>query len=155
MSDSPVVEKEYRPWGECLATFLVFLMVGPPIGGIVFAVSMALLPSWSGVPHAEGSELSGQLSVGLFLGLFAIPFSYLVGGLQAAAMGLGHAVYGWFRGRPPLWLAALLAAVVFAGSLISGMADASELFFPMLLVHVIPAFLCWLIVRSFWRRYQP
>ena len=155
MSDSPVVQKIYKPWGECLATFFVFLMVGPPIGGIVFALTMALLPSVSGVPFGDGSDTAGQISVGIFIGLFAIPFSYMVGGLQAAAMGLAHAVYGWFRGRQPFWFAAVMAAVVFAGSLISGMADASELFFPMLLVHVIPALLCWLIARSFWRRYQP
>ena len=69
--------------------------------------------------------------------------------------GLSFAAYGWMRGKPPLWFAAVTATVVFAGAAVMGIAEAPEMFVPMMLVHAIPALVCWLIIRNYWREKMP
>ena len=151
MSEVPRYTRSRTAKTEALLTFFTCLLVGPPIGGLIFALAVAVLPPIaSGVTTAASAD--DQLATGLFIGLFAVPFSYLVGGLQAAAAGLAFAVYGWFRGRPPLWFAALTAAVIYAGAWIGGWADVDEIFWIMMLVHVVPVLLCWLIISHLWWR---
>lgn len=139
-----------KPWGAAIATFLVCLALGPPIGGLVFAASVALMPALANLTPGVHSDPGGALATVLFVGLFAVPFSYLLGSAQAAATGLAFAAYGWLKGRPPLWFAVATAAVVFAGAMASGIADEREILVPMVMVHAVPALLCWLIVRTFW-----
>ena len=63
-------------------------------------------------------------------------------------------VYGWFKGKPAFWVALVAAlasfllsyAMNFTGTLI----DSSYMFVMMLVVHVVPTLLCWLIVRTYW-----
>lgn len=142
--------RQQNPWGAAVATVLLCAALGPPIGGLVFAGSMALMPSLAGITPNVNDDPGGMLASVLFVGLFAVPFSYLIGGLQAAATGLAFAVYGWVKGRPPLWFAALTGAAVFAAAAASGITSDREILVPMILVHALPTLLCWLIVRQFW-----
>lgn len=140
-----------RPWAEAVSTFLICLALGPPLGGLIFAACTAFFPAFGGLANSgNGWDLSGGLVTTLFLGLFAVPFSYLAGGVQAAATGLLFAAWGWFRGRPSVTVAMLVAAAVFAGSALGGLADEPELLPAMVLIHAVPTFLCWLIIRNFW-----
>lgn len=144
-----------RPWGEAIATFFTCLALGPPIGGLVFTLALTLYPGLGGVASAPGTGLGEALMSALFLGLFAVPFSYLIGGLQAAVTGLAFAAYGMARGRPSLWVALLVSAVVFAGSTVAGVAEDGNILPVMALVHIVPTLLCWLIIRTYWRKTFP
>jgi hypothetical protein len=155
MSEASGVKVARKPWGEAVATFFTCLALGPPVGGIVLALTVALSPSISGVPFANGTGFTDQIYTAFFVGLFAIPFSYIIGGLQAAATGLSFSAYGWKRGRPPFWFAVATAAAVFAGATVAGIADSSELPVAMTLVHTVPTFLCWLIIRTYWPERLP
>jgi hypothetical protein len=146
-------EPPRRPWSEAVATFFTTLALGPPIGGLVFTVCVALYPSMGALAgHAVArGDASSALLVMIFVGLFAVPFSYLVGGVQAAVAGLALAAFGWQLGRPPLWFAAVLGLLIYAGALLSGYNSVQEWFIPFLLIHVIPVLACWSLVRLFWR----
>ena len=144
-------QAECKPWGEAVATFFTCLALGPPIGGLAFSLIISLTSGLGGAAEdGHVGSLAEQLMTALFVGLFAVPFSYLVGGLQAAATGVSLAAFGWFRGRPPLWFACLTIAVIFAGAFFSGLADNREIFAAMLAVHVVSTLLCWLIIRTYW-----
>lgn len=143
---------KHRPWGESVATFFTCLALGPPIGGIIFTLGVTFSAKTDGVP--AGAGLADKMLSALFVGLFAVPFSYILGGVQAAATGLAFAGYGWLRGRPPLWFAAATALVVYAGAYLSGMANNQDVAALFVVTHLVPAFLCWLIVRTYWRKAQ-
>ncbi len=140
-----------KPWSEALATFFICLALGPPIGGIVFTFGLLLTPALGGVPHAPGTGFPELLVTGLWLGLFAVPFSYLVGGLQAGAVGLAFASYGWFTGRLPFWVAVAAGAAVYLAALASGWSEVEEMAVAMVFVHAVPTLLSWLVVRNLWR----
>ncbi len=142
-----------KPWGEAVATFFTCLALGPPIGGIVFTLGVTFAATAEGVP--AGAGLADKMLSALFVGLFAVPFSYILGGVQAAATGLAFAAYGWLRGRPPVWFAIVTALVVYAGASLSGMADNEDIALLIVFTHFVPALLCWLIVRTYWRKAAP
>ena len=86
--------------------------------------------------------------------VFALPFSYILGGLQAAGCGLTLSVYGWFKGKPAFWVA-LVAGVVsfllsYAMNFTGTLVNSQYMLVMMLIVHIVPALLCWLIVRTYW-----
>jgi hypothetical protein len=141
-----------RPWGEAIGTLALVAALGPPIGGLVFALEVAVVPSLGALAtkaNLEGDAPSIFL-VTVFVALFAIPFSYFVGIGQAAAAGLAFAVYGWLRGRPPFWFAVVTGLLVYAGAMVAGYSGVEEWFMPFLMIHLIPVLVCWLIVRLFW-----
>lgn len=143
--------KSRRPWGEALASFIICLALGPPIGGLIFAIGLVVVPAldtMAGLKH--GLDLSGGLYAVLILGLFAMPFSYMVGGIQAGAAGLLFALWGWNRGRPPFVVALVISGLVFAGALMAGVGEVPE-FLPVLAaIHVVPTAICWLVIRNLW-----
>ncbi|MHB2267491.1 hypothetical protein [Aliihoeflea sp. PC F10.4] len=117
-------------------TILVFVLIGPPAGAMVLGFSVALLniASIQGGPH-------------LFMAaIFLSPFGYLAGGLQALLVGgiTGTAI--GLRGYAPLWLplgAAFLTAIIYVWY----KNDDWYVSALMMLAHLIPAGICWLIVR--------
>ena len=146
-----------RPWGPALGTFFFTLILGPPIGGIVFAICVAIVPAmgalagWAGL---EGDPSSVALVV-LFVSLFAVPLSYLVGGLQSAVTGLAFAAYGWWCGAPPFWMAIVAGLLAFAGGIAWGLVGIEAWFAPFLAVHLVPAIACWAVIRLFWPEAAP
>jgi uncharacterized membrane protein YccC len=96
-----------------------------------------------------GPETIGVLQA-LGAALLIMPFSYLSGGLSALVSGIIMAAYGYYRGRPPLVLALVVACAVFAvlQSVQNGqnLTAAVSLF----LSHVIAAVVCWYVFRRFW-----
>ena len=140
-----------RPWGSAVATFLTCLVLGPPIGGLVFSFAMLLIPDVAGIPRSQGTGFGDYLLMVVWVSLFAVPFSYVIGGLQAAATGFAFGAYGWFKRKLPFWFAVITALCVYLASAIAGFSDGENLLAIMLPVHIIPAFLCWLIVRTYWK----
>ena len=74
-----------------LVVVLIFVLVGPPVGAIVF---LGMLAVWIG----KGSDPGAIGSVFAFLTLYGIIFSWFVGGLPAALTGLAFASWQTFAG---------------------------------------------------------
>ena len=107
-----------------------------------------------GTSVPEDKTVADILAGGVFVMLFALPFSYILGGLQSGFCGLALSVYGWFNGKPTFWLA-LVAAVVsfllsYAMNFTGTLVDSTYMLVMMLIVHIVPTLLCWLIVRTYW-----
>ncbi len=100
--------------GRRLTIFGVYLVLGPPVGGLLL-IGAVLLSMSSSLFAGHGESLSGGTPLETVFGVFAltpfvIMFSYLFGGLQAAATGLILAVFSGKEGRFGYGLA-LLAPV--------------------------------------------
>lgn len=138
---------QVKPWGAAIATVLVCAVLGPPLGSLVFGAVLAMGPI---VGSTAAIHADSNFAAMIFVGLFGIPFSYILGGLPAIVTGFALAAYSWVKGRPPLWFAVLTAAVVFGGAVAGGVVSDTDIIVPMVLVHAVPTLLCWLIVRTFW-----
>jgi hypothetical protein len=143
-----------RPWGAAIATVMTFLALGPPLGGLLFSILLIVSPPFFETTVPADKGIVDLLSGGVLVMLFALPFSYILGGLQAGFCGLVLSVYGWFKGKPAFW-AALAASLLsflmsYAFNFTGTLFDSSYMLLMMLVVHVIPTLLCWLIVRTFW-----
>ena len=64
-----------------LLTVLIFVAVGPPVGAMFFMLSVAL------VGLGRDVDLGGLVWIGLFSLIYAVPLSYLLGAVPAAASG--------------------------------------------------------------------
>ena len=143
-------EREYG-FGAKLWNFfvvvLIFVLVGPPVGAIVF---LGMLAVWL----AKGTDPGAVASVFAFLTLYGVLFSWFIGGLPAVLTGLAFAIWQTFIGRARATLAAV--AGVCAGLLVSLAAGdiARDIgdppMFPLYLVTCLAATMaCWLLARSF------
>jgi hypothetical protein len=136
-----------------LLTTFIFAVAGPPIGNLVLA---AILPMFVFVIGQE-TELSGVLArVPAIFRMFgnSIAQSYASGGLQAFATGLLFSIYGVYRGRPTIGIAAVLATITWIGFVL--FATRRDLYenVLMLFVHILSALACaWISIR-FWTREQ-
>lgn len=126
---------------------LIFVLVGPPVGAIVF---LGMLAVWI----AKGSDPGAIGSVFAFLTLYGIIFSWFIGGLPAALTGLAFATWQTFAG-PVRWTAAALVGLaagllvaLAAGDIARDIGDPPML--PLYLVTCLAATMaCWLMARSF------
>ncbi len=133
-------------WNFCVVV-LIFLLVGPPVGAVVF---LAMVSIWVG----KGSDPGAVASVFAFLTLYGIIFSWFIGGLPAVLTGLFFAIWQTFIGATRWTLAAVvglvagLSLVVVAGDLARDIGDP-----PMQPLYLVTCFAatmaCWLMARSF------
>ena len=144
-----------RPWGSAIGTTFTFLVLGPPLGAIVLVIILMAVPGLALTSVFEGKSPADLLAVSIGVMLFTLPFSYILGGLQAGFCGLVLAAYGWFKHRPPLWIALVASLFAFGVSyfvdIFGTFADSQHIAIVMFITHMVPTFLCWLIVRSYWR----
>jgi hypothetical protein len=124
--------------GAAAKTFLTCLLLGPAVGGVVMSLLSVFGPEKIGVLQALGAAL------------FIVPFSYLSGGLSALASGVIMGAYGFYRGRPPLILALVVACAVFA--VLQSVQNDQNLSaaVSLFLAHIIAAVVCWYVFRRFW-----
>ncbi len=130
-----------------IVILLIFLLVGPPVGAIVFLGMLAVWIGKSSDPGAVGSVFA-------FLTLYGILFSWFIGGLPALLTGLVFALWQTFVGRASWGMAALvgvgagLMLVLVAGDMARDIGDP-----PMLPLYLVTCFaatmVCWLLARSF------
>jgi hypothetical protein len=129
--------------GPVAKTFLTCVLLGPPVGGIVLSLLLTVIgPEKIGVLQALGAAL------------LIMPFSYLSGGLSALVSGIIMAAYGYYRGRPPLVLALVVACAVFV--VLQSVQNDQNLSaaVSLFLAHIISAAVCWFVFRRFWEPVQ-
>ena len=82
-------------------TFLVFVLVGPPVGALTFMGAFAA----AGMTRAEGATAMDAVWIMLFAMIYTVPLSYLIGAIPAAIVGV--MIGGWtaWRGGVPYWMA--------------------------------------------------
>ena len=143
-----------RPAGSDRALILfkvimVFALLGPPLGALTF---LALLTFGLGLAHDP--NLAGAVATFGFLALFAVPTSYVLGGLPALIVGGAIGMWQAFRGPASFGLAGavgLVGALGIAGSGHWPFSDASfrgrDDFALVLLTCLIPTLICWYLVR--------
>ncbi len=147
---APSAGREYG-FGAKLWNFfvvvLIFLLVGPPVGAVVF---LAMLALWLG----KSSDPGAVASVFAFLTLYGLLFSWFIGGLPAVLTGLVFAIWQTFIGRVRATLAAVagvgagLLVTLAAGDIARDIGDPPM--FPLYLVTCLAAtMVCWLMARSF------
>jgi hypothetical protein len=142
--------------GRLIAVVLVFVLLAPPIGALIW---VALLAGIGLPPEWEVMEADRHLVVGLGL-IYAVPMSYYFGAAPAAAGGLVIGFWQSFVGRAG-WPLALGTGLVVAIAVLdrSGqgafMATPDQSPFPeypavVILACLIPILLCWGLVRSWY-----
>ena len=127
---------------------LLFALVGPLAGGLVF---IALLAVWMG----QGSDAAGIAALFAFMTIYGLFLSWFIGAAPAVLTGLAFAFWQTFVGRVPWPMAALvgLAAgfvLTVAGgeAFVPGPGDPPML--PLnLLTCLVATMVCWTLARSF------
>jgi hypothetical protein len=137
-----------------LATVLVFVVLGPPLGAVIW---IGILAALSMPPQMDAADPSFTWFTLLGL-LYAVPMSYFFGAGPAAAAGLVIGLAQSFVGRAgwPLALGTgLVVAVVVLersndGALpaVSDRSALPEYSAIMILACLISTLLCWSLVRS-------
>lgn len=139
-------------WSRSLATFIITTVMAPVAADLLFAALVGALPDFAAADGRVHGDTETGFWVAAFVAMFALPFAFVIGGLQAAAGGAVLAAYGWFRGRPPLVLAVGLSLIAFLAGEAYGLYDRAPGWrAAFLAMHVIPAVLCWLAIRPMWR----
>lgn len=132
-----------RPlWVKLMMTVLLTVGVGPLAGTIlVYVADIAGL-----LPMAISIYMQGQTILSVLVS------GYVSGGLQAFICGLIFALVGWFSGRLPISIpivTGLLLAALFALALF-GVSGAGIVF--SVIIHVVPAFVTWWLVKAYWQK---
>jgi hypothetical protein len=151
----------HRPSPRRLAGIVaVFALLGPPVGALVF---MLLLLGVSLASAVQGETGTGRMMAGtMLLGIvFALPLSYLVGGLSALVMGIFAAV--WDAGNRRISLRLCLGVGLVLGALAAsrpgGLYGATEgerfAQIALLLAHLVAAGVCGAVVRALFGPAKP
>ena len=127
---------------HALVVFAVFVLVGPPVGALVFGLIFTAVAALT------------EPGIGLmfvYASIIFMPLAYLIGGLQAAFAGAVTALVVWRRGYAPFWVplaAALLGAIVTVSRNHEDWVDSAI----MIAVHVLSALACWALLDGVFRR---
>ncbi|MDP2357390.1 MAG: hypothetical protein Q8M31_15195 [Beijerinckiaceae bacterium] len=126
---------------------LIFLLVGPPVGAVVF---LAMVAVWVG----QSSDPETVASVFAVLTIYGLLFSWFIGGLPATLTGLVFATWQTFMGPVRATMAAVagiaagLLLTLGAGDIAREIGDPPML--PLYLLTCLAATMaCWLLARSF------
>jgi hypothetical protein len=130
----------------------VFILIGPPLGAMVFMLTIALV----GLGH--DADLAGLTWIGVFALFYGIPFGYLIGIWPAAAAGILIGLWQAFIGRSTVWLALAAGLLVGVGFQVAtgqpvlpsgdDTTTAREQGPIMIATCVAATLVCWLIVRT-------
>ena len=134
-----------------VATMLTCLIVGPLLGAVILGGLVTALPQIFESPYLLLPGLGGTGLWSGFVWLTMLVFSYFAGGLQALLFGAALSVYGFMKGVPPWWFAAITAFVLFAITYALVWSELPETALTMLIVYLAPAMLCWLMCKGFWK----
>ncbi|MCO5145245.1 MAG: hypothetical protein M9895_03585 [Aquamicrobium sp.] len=122
---------------RAIAVFLIYLFAGPLFGALTFGILITIAMAFS----QPGLGLTM-----LYASILLFPIAYLVGGIQAAAVGAAAALATWRRGAAPLWLP-LGVALVAAGFHVARVHENASDSLILVAVHVVSASACWLAAR--------
>lgn len=143
MSELVISGPTGRPlWAKLIMTVLLTLVIGPLVGTI-----LVLLADAAGLtPEAIAMFMHDRTK------LSVLALGYVSGGAQALICGATFALFGWLSGRLPIWLpisTALLLTMLFTLSLF-GVSGGGLIF--SLIIHIVPAFATWWLVKACWQR---
>ena len=147
---STVTPRASTRLGRLAAIVLVFAILGPPIGTVVFMLTLVLRDL------ATNVDMPGLSWFGLFA-IYAVPFGYLIGVWPAAMAGLLLGLWQIFKGPAPWWGAVVVGVLVGPGFLVATgqpilhPAEAGVARDPTLLMTVTcvgATLACWGIVRG-------
>ena len=134
-----------RSWAAALKAFFTTLILGP-LFGFLALIGFALIIRVA-YGHSAHLELNSMF-------IIAIPFAYVLGGIQAAIVGLTFSVLSYQRMRISVWVpivGGVVTGVVFAvladGAFGLPKSRFSE-YVSFVGCHVLAALGCWLIVRN-------
>jgi hypothetical protein len=137
--------------GQVLAIVLVFVLIGPPVGTMVFMMLITLI----GLHYQV--DLQGLSWIALFSLIYALPIGYMIGIAPAAASGLAIGIRQAFYGRVAWWLALAVGIIVGVGFQVltgqplvpaegaSGMREQGAV---MVLTCLCATMVCWALVRG-------
>jgi hypothetical protein len=121
---------------EPLLVAIFFVLLGPPLGAILFGVIATIA-----APFTDAGGGIGLLP--LYAVLLALPLSWVTGFVPAAFVGLFTALWLWRRGPVPARIPVLTAATIaIVGNTAS--AETTGLWLLLLTVHLLTAALLWL-----------
>ena len=138
-----------KNWRAALATVVIFVVLGPPLGALLLSL---LLPVFVIALGSDTMDFSQRLAAIFRMITASVLQSYVQGGAQAAATGLAVAAYGFVRGRPTLLAGVAASALTWIGfTMFAALRDAPESLL-LLAVHLGSALACgWLSLRI-WAR---
>lgn len=122
---------------RAIAVFLIYLLAGPLFGALAFGVLITIATAF--LEPGLGLTM-------LYASIMLFPLAYLVGGIQAAAVGAAAALATWRQGAAPLWLP-LGVALVAAGFHVARIHENAIDSLILIAVHLISAAICWLVTR--------
>jgi hypothetical protein len=128
------------------AVVLVFVLLGPPVGGVTFMLAAVV------VGLGSAADLQGLSWVLMFALIYAVPLSYLAGTIPAVIAGLLMGIRQAYFG-PATWPYAVgIGLIVGFGMLyLSGqrLGPGADAPVPILLATcLVPTLVCWLVVRG-------
>ncbi len=136
---------------DLLKVLGVFAVLGPPLGAMTFFAGLSLYGA------SESGDYAGMTWVFLFGLIYAVPLSYLMGIMPAAAAGLILGAIAVFYRVPGTLLAIAVGLLVGFGMVFSGgrptlpyaAESASDYASALLLIStcVVPTVLCWPLAR--------
>lgn len=148
-----------RPWRRLAAVTLIFLVIGPPVGAalLVGGTELVRVRTFGDLPRVTRWFVNDPMLV--------FGMGYVIGGLPAIFSGLIVGLGEAFRAGAT-WLWALAAGLLSGSGLIAFLfltagrrADDMRLVSPqtlaIMLVCIVPTFVCWAVVRTLYRRISP
>src|SRR5262245_51770035 len=142
---------QFNRWRTPVITVLIYGVCGPPLGVIVLMITVVVSFGFTAPSHPM--DISGaipRLPPLMQMLLLAMPFSYIIGGIQAFASGVMVAAYGMRIATPGYLVAAIASLITYVGFVILGPHRDIWEYGMMVFVHVIPALVCWHIAKRFW-----
>jgi hypothetical protein len=137
--------------GLMIEIVLIFVVVGPPIGGVIILMLTA-----AGVGHPRDQvELFNGPAFVLFAAIFSYPFGAAPAALAGLAIGIKQAFFG-----PTTWPMALAIGLIDGTVLLKGLDSVypraralnvlplPEYSAILILTCLVPTMLCWSLVRS-------
>ncbi len=137
--------------GPIIVTLLCFIVLMPPLGLLTSLLLEMLAPDFAELPFFMPPGMGMQNPLTILMSLTAVIIFYAALGMQALLCGVAMAALGRLRGSASLLVVLVAAAITFAAANVLMWRELPGTIPTMLLVHVIPATICWFITRRLWQ----
>lgn len=132
------------------ACVVCFVLLMPPLALLAALLMETAAPNFTELPFFMPPGMGLENPLALFISLTTLIIFYAAFGMQALACGLVAAFAGRFNAVSSLVAVLLAAAIAFAMAYAGLWRELPETLPTMLLLHVVPAVICWLICRTLW-----